>query len=271
MLPVYNPDGSYDYSYSPFREKPNKQLAYAAAAVFIATALVHIIQAFRLKARYMAPAFIGALMEAQFFIVIAPVLVAATQYIILEHIMVHVDAKLSPVRPSLVAKIFVGGDAVSFVVQVAGAGLLVGGSINLIHAANWILIGGLLLQVLSFSCFLALCVVFYLRAARADAERAEDSAALPASQVNPHWRVLFVALMVGSGCVMARSVFRVIEFGAGYDGSIATNEIYMYVFDTILMAVAMYILNFVHPGVALRPVKGAVTEPVEMLSSIVAA
>ncbi|KAJ1547061.1 hypothetical protein HK405_006671 [Cladochytrium tenue] len=301
LTPMYNPDGSYDYSYSLFGEKPNKQLAYVAAAVFVVTAIVHLAQAIRFKTRYMAPAIIGALMEAlgyfartkaiddpfntsvyavqQFFIVIAPVLVAATQYITLEHIMVHVDSSLAPVRPSLVAKIFVGGDAVSFVVQAAGSGLLVGGTtMDMVNTGNWILIGGLLLQILSFSCFLVLCVVFNRRAARAQADRAEAvaaaggaMAALPASHVNPRWPALFLALMFGSACVMIRSVFRVIEFAKGYDGPIATNEIYMYVFDTILMAVALYILNFVHPGVALRPVKGAVPQPVEMLETIMTA
>ncbi|KAJ1567069.1 hypothetical protein HK405_007298 [Cladochytrium tenue] len=292
--PVYNADGSYDYSYSLFGEKPNKQLAYVAAGVFVVTAIIHLAQAFRLKTRYMTPAIIGALMEAlgylartkaiddpfntnvyavqQFFIVISPVLVAATQYIILEHIMVHVDATLAPVRPSLVAKIFVGGDVVSFIVQAAGSGLLVGGTTTeMVNMGNWILIGGLLVQILSFSCFLALCVVFYRRASRAEPGRTQAVAAVPTSQVNPRWRALFLALMVGSACVMIRSVFRVIEFAKGFDGPIATNEIYMYIFDTILMAVALYILNFVHPGVALRTVKGAVPQPVEMLESIMTA
>ncbi|KAJ1552771.1 hypothetical protein HK405_010083 [Cladochytrium tenue] len=294
--PVYNPDGSYDYSYSLFGEKPNLPLAYFAAAVFILTAVVHIVQARRFRVRYMAPAIAGAIMEAlgyaartqaikdpfnsqgyasqQSFIVIAPVLVAATQYIILEHIMVHVDATLAPVRPSLVAKIFVGGDIVSFVVQAAGSGLLVGGkSTAVINAGNWILIAGLLLQILSFSCFLSLCVVFYRRAAHAQAGRTEvtvagGEATPQPSQVNPRWHALFIALMVGSACVMIRSVFRVVEFAKGYDGPIATNEIYMYFFDTLLMAVALFVLNFVHPCVALRPVKSAVAQPVEMLESV---
>ena len=52
--------------------------------------------------------------------------------------------------------------------------------------------------------------------------------------------------------VLIRSIFRIIEFEAGHNGPIATNEHYMYVFDFALLCVAWISLLVFHPGVLLK-------------------
>ncbi|KAJ1567741.1 hypothetical protein HK405_004947, partial [Cladochytrium tenue] len=269
--PVYNPDGSYDYSYTLYGSKPSKALAFVAAAVFLVAGLLHLGQAIKLRTWYMAPAIVGCALEVagylartqsmdqpfstmlyaaqQVLIVIAPVLVAATQYIVLEKIMIHVDPTLAPIRPSLVAKIFVGSDIVSFIVQGSGSGLMVGSTTMATTGTN-VLLGGLGIQILSFSAFLIACFTYYHRATVAWGDPSTV-----AHKANPRWRLLFFILAVGSAAVLARSVFRVVEFAEGYLGPIATNEAYLYVLDALLMALATVLLNVVHPGVALRPIK----------------
>ncbi|KAJ1549240.1 hypothetical protein HK405_007230 [Cladochytrium tenue] len=269
--PVYNPDGSYDYSYTLYGTKPSKTLAFVAAAVFLIAGLLHLGQSIKLRTWYMAPAIVGCALEVagylartqaidnpfstklyaiqQVLIVIAPVLVAATQYIVLEKIMEHVDPKLAPIRPSLVAKVFVGSDIVSFVVQGGGSGLMVG-SASMASTGTNVLLGGLGIQILSFSAFLIACFIYYHRASVASG----DPSAV-AYRANPKWRLLFLMLAVGSAAVLTRSIYRVVEFAEGYLGPIATNETYLYVLDALLMALATVLLNVVHPGVALRSIK----------------
>jgi hypothetical protein len=47
---------------------------------------------------------------------------------------------------------------------------------------------------------------------------------------------------------LIRSVFRVVEFSGGSDGPLMRSEVYLYVFDAVLMLAVLVNLNIVHPG-----------------------
>ncbi|KAJ1562762.1 hypothetical protein HK405_008203 [Cladochytrium tenue] len=280
IAPVYNPDGSYNYAYSLFGEAPRKQLAFTAVAVFLLAAFLHTVQAVRFKAAFVAPAIIGAVIEVAGYamrskaidepfnsgfyvaqavlLILGPVFVAATQYIVIEKIMDFVDPALSPVRPSLIAKIFVASDVVSLFVQGAGAGLL-SGSTSGANIGRVILITGLAFQVVCFCAYLAVCFIYYRRATASAAGDPTSRAA----RAGRTWLPLFYVLVVSSTLVLIRSVFRTIEFSLGYKGPVATNEIYLYTFDALLMALALFLFNIVHPQAALHSARKKTIDEVE--------
>ncbi|KAJ3129579.1 hypothetical protein HK100_008530 [Physocladia obscura] len=256
---VYLPDGSYNYSASLYGEEPSKNLALAAGGIFALLFIAHLVQSIRFKTRYLIAAIVAAVMELtgyglryksiknpfdisgyaaqQGMIILAPVLLAASQYVVLEKIINHIGESSSPIRASLIAKIFVGCDILSFAIQGAGSGILVSSATNYTMGTN-ILIGGLVIQVISYASFLATALIVFNRGKHLNNEEG--------------WRKMFYALFSGSILVMIRSVFRVVEFSMGYNGPIATNEKYMYVFDFGLVAVAMLLFNIFHPGHLLR-------------------
>ncbi|KAJ3199070.1 hypothetical protein HDU83_001232 [Entophlyctis luteolus] len=253
----YNSDGSIDYTNSYFGVQPNKSLAIMAGVVFAALAVIQAIQAIHYKTKYMAALVIGVLLEAsgyglrvssigspfdlglfatqQGLIVISPVLIAATQYVMVEKIMDFVGSSASPLRPSIIAKTFVTTDIISFLVQGSGSGVLVSSPSSYTTGSN-ILIGGLVLQVICYVVFLTVSAVFYYRAKSA------------AMRVGHAWKTLFAALMASCLLILVRSVFRVVEFSVGYDGPIVRNEAYMYVFDFALIVAAVLVLAVYHPG-----------------------
>ena len=56
------------------------------------------------------------------------------------------------------------------------------------------------------------------------------------------------ALYIGSGLIMVRSAFRAIEYLQGFDGYLLSHEVYLYIFDAVLMVLAMALFNYVHPS-----------------------
>lgn len=47
--------------------------------------------------------------------------------------------------------------------------------------------------------------------------------------------------------IFVRSIVRVIEFIQGFDGHIFSHEVYLYIFDALIMCIAMVVMNVVHP------------------------
>ena len=57
-----------------------------------------------------------------------------------------------------------------------------------------------------------------------------------------------VSLYIVSALIFIRSVVRVVEYVQGHEGFVMTHEVFVYVFDGGLMAVAVGVMGVVHPG-----------------------
>jgi hypothetical protein len=53
---------------------------------------------------------------------------------------------------------------------------------------------------------------------------------------------------VVSVLILARSIFRVVAFIQGFDGYLIGHEVYIYIFDAVLMFIAMICMNWIHPS-----------------------
>ncbi|KAJ4089040.1 hypothetical protein NW761_007349 [Fusarium oxysporum] len=47
--------------------------------------------------------------------------------------------------------------------------------------------------------------------------------------------------------ILVRSIYRLIEYGQGYNGELRSKEAYFYTFDALLMLVVSVIFNIFHP------------------------
>lgn len=162
----------------------------------------------------------------------------------------------SMIRRTRLTKIFVAGDVFSFLVQSGGAGLMSSGSLSktgeyvfpdsiypnthLHYLPRYIVIAGLLIQIIIFGFFVAVASVFHLRMLKVPTSRVLT--------INLPWQRHLYALYGTSALILIRSIFRVIEFAQGNDGYLFSNEVFMWIFDALLMLIVMCIFVWIQPG-----------------------
>ena len=172
----------------------------------------------------------------------APALFAATIYMTLGRIILLVSGEHHSLIPKRwLTKLFVAGDVLSFVTQGSGAGLMAGGTEAKLHAGEHIVVGGLVLQIISFSLFIVVALVFHRRILREPTEKSRPESGIK-------WERHLYALYGASALILVRSAFRVIEYSMGNNGYLLKREAFLYIFDSVLMLSTMVLLNIVHPG-----------------------
>ncbi|KAF9044610.1 RTA1 like protein [Hymenopellis radicata] len=184
---------------------------------------------------------LGPFIMQQILILMAPALFAASIYVVLGRIIVALRAeRLSLVRVSKLTKIFVCGDLFSFMIQSSGGGLMAMRN-SMASLGQKIVLVGLAAQILWFGGFMVVSAVFHVRMQKYK---------VPVEQEN--WTRLMYVLYASSGLILVRSVIRMVEFGQGHDGSLISNEVYLYIFDSVLMAIVVLLFNVFHPPTYLR-------------------
>ncbi|GFF25039.1 protein RTM1 [Aspergillus udagawae] len=230
--------------------------------LFVCTTAFHSWKIWKTRARFCIPFAIGGLFEIigyigridahgktgklgpyiiqSVFILLGPVLFAASVYMVLGRLIRSIQAeKHSVIRVNWLTKIFVASDVLSFLVQGSGAGLMASGSSA--NMGNNIVIAGLVIQVLMFGLFMVTSFEFERRMNRAPSGHVFDA--------DVPWKTHLHVLDAVSALILIRSVFRVIEYAGGQDGYLLGHEWTMYVFDSVPMVTAMALWAVWHPGV----------------------
>ncbi|KAI9038220.1 RTA1 domain-containing protein [Aspergillus affinis] len=171
---------------------------------------------------------------------VAPALFAASIYMELGRLIVVLHAeKHSLIRIKWMTKIFVTGDVLSFLLQAAGAGLM-GMKSKMAQNGPNIIIGGLVIQVLFFGFFMISSAVFHVRMHR---DPTPYSLSIPL-----RWTEIIYVLYAASLLILVRSIFRLIEYAQGNDGYLISHEVFLYIFDALLMFATMLVFHVVHPS-----------------------
>lgn len=103
-----------------------------------------------------------------------------------------------------------------------------------------VIIGGLFVQLLFFGCFIVTSGLFHRRMRAAPTARSTEPAV--------RWQTYLATLYVTGLLIWVRSLFRVIEFIEGNDGPLMRSEVWVFVFDGLLMLVVLVWMNWFHPG-----------------------
>jgi hypothetical protein len=178
-------------------------------------------------------------------LLVAPSVFAATIYMILGRTIIALQAAhLSPLRPSLLTKIFVTGDLVCFFVQLSGGAIMSGANPTSVRTGRYVILTGLGLQIFLFGLFIFVASIFHIRIRK---QRTEAS-----NRPDIQWEVMIMVLYVVSAVIMVRNLFRVVETAGGRDGYLLSHEWPLYVFDSVLMVSVMVILLYYFPTL-IRP------------------
>lgn len=118
---------------------------------------------------------------------------------------------------------------------------------NLVKIGENVIIVGLFVQLFVFSCFVVVSAVFHWRMRKAPTSQAQEP------QIR--WQTYLITLYITSVLILIRSIFRVIEYLEGNDGPLMSSEVYVFIFDGVLMLCVLVWMNWFHPseiGILLR-------------------
>jgi hypothetical protein len=102
-----------------------------------------------------------------------------------------------------------------------------------------IIIAGLIVQIIFFGFFIVVTVLFDLKLRKYPIPRCFAG--------KGPWRKHLNILYATSFLILVRSVFRLVEYIQGNQGYLLHHEVYLYVFDSLLIFIAMVIFNVAHP------------------------
>ena len=146
--------------------------------------------------------------------------------------------------------------------EYAGGGLQSSKNPSTAHTGQLIVLGGLILQIISFGFFVLIAVVFNYCMRKAPTNEALDNT-IPWTR---HLNVLYASSVL----IMVRSIFRVVEFVQGRNGYTQSHEWDLYVFDAALMLMVLVLFNVVHPGevkILLGRSRRSLDGPIELVQS----
>ncbi|TXC12124.1 hypothetical protein FocTR4_00006928 [Fusarium oxysporum f. sp. cubense] len=250
-----------------YRFVPSKEANIVFVVLFAMTTLLHVFQLWRTKTWYLIPLVLGGVwypgevigyigrvlntneepgcwtmgpyIMQSVLILIAPALFAASIYMILGRIILLTEGEHhSLIRRKWLTKIFVFGDVASFMLQSSGGGLMA--IADLSKMGEKIIVGGLFVQLFFFGCFILVSAVFHIRMHRDPTPKSLEP--------RVRWQTYLTTLYVTGILIWVRSLFRVVEFIEGNDGHLMRSEVWVFVFDGMLMLLVLVWMNWFHPG-----------------------
>ncbi|KAL0943434.1 rta1 domain-containing protein [Colletotrichum truncatum] len=253
------PTGRWDTPVIIYGYTPSIALAALAAALFFILLVIHTWQVTRYRSWYFVTFPVGLLFEIvgyvarslsakknpynliyfilnYFFIVTAPVFLAAGIYTILSALIHRLGRQFSPLPPKFVLWFFITSDVIATITQVSGAALIGVKQSKREDptTANNILLGGLAYQVFAIGCFVITTAVFIFRARNV---------------IKEHRLTTFVAAFSAATLlVYLRTCFRLAETAEGLGGHLYTNEVFFGVLEFAPVVLAVMLFAVWHPG-----------------------
>ncbi|TDZ48375.1 Protein RTA1 [Colletotrichum trifolii] len=254
--PAGSSEAAFDFQL--YRYTPSLAAAVVSVIVFAALTVLHTWRLWKAKAFYFTAFTVGGVFQTigyagriwghydkfslggfiiqAILILVAPALYAASIYMILGRLIRTVKAEhLSLVPVRWVTRIFVTGDVVAFGFQAGGGGIQAAGTLEMYEMGEKIIIAGLFVQIFVFGFFVITSVLFHVRLLRSPTDTA-ITGGIP-------WRRYLSVLYVTSIIILVRSIFRVVEYLQGNSGYLISHELFLYLFDALLMALVMAVFS----------------------------
>ncbi|KAI9149462.1 chitinase [Paramyrothecium foliicola] len=254
-----NPNGEWDTPIIIYGYTPAFSLAVFAAVWFFVFFIAHTAQTIRFRSWFFITFSVGLVFEIvgyvarclsakkdpyhllyfifnYFFIVTAPVFLAAGIYTILSALIQRFGSKYAFLGPKIILWFFITSDAIATIVQVAGAALIGVRESNRQDPtdANNILLAGLAYQVFSMTVFVILVGSFLFRA----------RAAVRSARLT----VFAIVFSIATLMIYLRTIFRLAETAQGLNGYLQSIEIYFACLEFAPVALAVLLFAGWHPG-----------------------
>ncbi|KAK1726390.1 RTA1 like protein-domain-containing protein [Colletotrichum acutatum] len=259
-----------DSGFKLYYYDPSFAAAVLFALLFGGLSIRHLILLIKTRTWCFIPFFVGCLFETlgyaarsysakqtpdwtlmpyvgqSMLILLGPAFYAASIYMVLGRLVTNLDANsYSLIRVKWLTKFFLMGDILSIFGQGGGGGLLATAkSESSQNMGNNVILLGLGIQVVFFGFFMIVTTVFQIRITLRPTTKSLHTQ-IP-------WQKFIWVLYFSSLLIMVRSIFRMVEYAQGHNGSLIQKEIYVYVLDALLMTVVSIVFSVFHPSIVLE-------------------
>ena len=208
--------------------------------------------------RYLAskdPAEVGPFIIQNLLLLSAAPFLAATVYMSLARIILALDARRHAlISPRWVTFLYVTVDIGCIATQIAGSIIPASGDPDATVLAQKLLTGGLVAQIVALGFFVLMCWYVHRRVRRETPNKGSGGgggggvSGLLRGGWTANWENYFRALEAVTILILVRSVVRSVEFLQGPEGVVASHEVFVYLFDAVLMMFVMLAFLILHPG-----------------------
>ncbi|KAI0827219.1 RTA1-domain-containing protein [Trametes gibbosa] len=185
--------------------------------------------------------------------IIAPTPLIAANFVILGQIIKRLGQQYSRLTAMWYTIIFCSCDVVALIVQAVG-GAKASTAVQNNQDPNpggHIMLGGIAFQLAAVSIYMILAAEFLLRY-HFDKPYNRKGGALPKSYAfDRGTKYMVIGLALDGVFILVRSIYRTIELTDGWRGRIIRTQVYFNVLDGAMIVLAMFTLNFFHPGLLL--------------------
>ncbi|KAG2344864.1 RTA1 like protein, partial [Suillus weaverae] len=264
----------------PYHYVPTEWICVLFVVLYSISTVLHLGQALRYKLWWMIPTatFAGILeilgwsarlwssrspklltpFEMQLVgTIIAPTPLVAANFIILGKIITQVGPEYSRLTPKLYTILFCCFDVICLIVQAVGGASAAHSASTKTSAtmgAN-IMLGGIAAQLFAIVVYVTLAAETLIRLKyNAPFRYVEQPRILEKGQraVSKNLQLMFCGMALCTLCIFIRSVYRTVELANGWAGPVISTERYFDWLDGGLVTLAIYTLNFIHPGIWVK-------------------
>ena len=164
----------------------------------------------------------------------APPFIAATMYMTLTRITSAIRGEKSL---RFITGTYVLIDVIAFISQMVGSGLQATNDAQIIDIGSKVVLGGLIFQLVALAAFLMIAI-------KMRSQLQKESAGILRRACKWYFWGLYVSVVA----LWIRSLVRAIEYAQPLDGTIITNEWFVYVFDAVPMFLILVLLLVPHAG-----------------------
>ncbi|KAG7896389.1 hypothetical protein KL908_000903 [Ogataea polymorpha] len=183
---------------------------------------------------------------------LAPCFIMAGIYYTIGEMTIIMGQMYSLLKPMQYSLIFIMCDITALVLQAIGGGVA-SNALSLFESTRGgadIMVGGLAFQVFSIALFQFFWYIFLFRCYRSYRKHGDDSFDPQYASVRKRQVFLvyigFISLAVIF--VFIRSIYRLIELAQGFSGHLAVTEIYFFILEALMMALAICLMLITYPG-----------------------
>ncbi|KAF8991638.1 RTA1-like protein [Cyathus striatus] len=269
---------------SPYHYTPTQYVALIMISLFGISTIAHTVQAIRHRMWWMFAtavlcgvaeligwsarllSSIKPLLSTPFTIqisttIIAPTPLVAANFVILGRLITRLGPQYSRLSPKWYTIVFCSCDIIALVLQGLGGGMASSAQTpEQAQSGSHVMLGGIFLQLIAIILYAALGIEFFVRYFQDKPLRVtssmpytESGQSIPArGELTRRLLFMNIALAFSTTCLFIRAVYRTAELSDGWNGKIISTQVYFNVLDGAMVILAIYTLNFAHPGFLLR-------------------
>ncbi|KAJ8475099.1 hypothetical protein ONZ45_g15727 [Pleurotus djamor] len=199
--------------------------------------------------------------------ILGPTPLVAANFIILGRIIAKLGPAYSRLSPKWYTAVFLTCDIVALVIQGIGGGMA-SVAVNTDRDPSTggnVMLGGIIFQMVAIAVYAICAVEFYTRYLKDHPVRVvtqgPNESVVTRGELTKRLTIMSYALGFSTLCLFIRAIYRTIELADGWTGRIITTEVYFNVLDGMMVVLAMYAVNFAHPGFLLSESSSQKNDP----------